>query len=747
MRLLNHLIRLVVIASVCAPYAGSVTFAQQPQPRPNQGADVVHVNTELVQTDVMVFSKDGAFVEGLKREQFELKVDGRPREISFFERVAAGSRNEEAQLAAARGVANPSAAKGGAPVPLDRGRAVFFFLDDIHLSASSISQARALLTSFIDHEIGQNDVAEITSASGQIGFLQQLTDNKAVLRAAVARIKTRPSLVLDAERPPMTEYQALLVSQNDPDVLGYFIDEMLRGDRELPRQIAGDVIRARASQMLLQSAHLTTASLASLEAVVRSAGQLTGRKVLFLISDGFFLDRRDPGAIDRMRSITSAAARSGIVIYSIDARGLVASTNDPSGTDAVDPTPRLQRASGGELTASQDGLNALARDTGGRALMNTNALSAAVTTALKETSAYYLVAWRPDNDEQRHNGYKRIDVNIIGRPELSIRVRRNFGRAETSETAAPTRSNPPVTPKTAASELREALRATYPKDALPTALALYFLNLVNAGTVLAASMKITVEPDAFSVLNGKQTAFIDVAGVVFDDQGKSAGSFQDKLTISARSAEVQLKRAESLTYSHRVTLKPGLYQVRVAARDQKGERTGSATRWIEVPDLAAHQLALSSIIAGERTASGGAERAVAGSDKADGGTPPDTVAKIQLNVEHRFAHTSLLRFIVFAYNAATGDAAGAAVTEPLTKATSAMPDLAVQIQLLRDNEPVMTKTLQKIETDGIADLTRLPYAAEIPLQDLPVGRYLLKVTVIDRIAKTTASQQLDFQVD
>src|SRR3954467_13444169 len=86
--------------------------------------DVIRVNTELVQTDFMVFDKEGKFVDGLKRDQLVFKVDGKPREITFFERLIAGQRSEESQLAAARG----NAANGGrAPVPLDRGRTVMFF--------------------------------------------------------------------------------------------------------------------------------------------------------------------------------------------------------------------------------------------------------------------------------------------------------------------------------------------------------------------------------------------------------------------------------------------------------------------------------------------------------------------------------------------------------------------------------------------------------------------------------------------
>ena len=59
-----------------------------------QQGDVIRVNTELVQTAVTVLDKNGNFVEGVQRDQFELTVDGKQRPIAFFERVASGSARE-----------------------------------------------------------------------------------------------------------------------------------------------------------------------------------------------------------------------------------------------------------------------------------------------------------------------------------------------------------------------------------------------------------------------------------------------------------------------------------------------------------------------------------------------------------------------------------------------------------------------------------------------------------------------------
>src|SRR6188474_1420923 len=108
-----------------------------PTPTPRSQDDVVRVYTELVQTDVMVFDRQGKFVNDLKREDFELRIDGKPRPIEAFELITAGS-NEESQLAAARGATTVNLKR---PVPLDRGRIVFFYVDDLHMDLAGIRAA------------------------------------------------------------------------------------------------------------------------------------------------------------------------------------------------------------------------------------------------------------------------------------------------------------------------------------------------------------------------------------------------------------------------------------------------------------------------------------------------------------------------------------------------------------------------------------------------------------------------------
>jgi VWFA-related protein len=730
-------------------------IAQQPQATPGQSDDVIRVNTALVQTDVTVFDRRGNFVENLKREQFVLKVDGKSREISFFEKIKAGSHSEEVQLAAARGNAI-SGAPGGTPVPLDRGRTIFFFVDDLHVSPSDVVQVRESLKRFVDRTMGQNDEAAMTTTSGQVGFLQQLTDNKAVLRAAVDRITARSQSTRDAERPTMSEYQAVLVQQNDRDVLDVFIDAIIRNFPGIPRQIAGDMVRQRASAMLQQSGMITTRTLTALEGLVKSTARLPGRKLVLFVSGGFLLDRNNSDAYERLRSVTAAAAKAGVVIYSIDARGLVAPTVDLSSDIPMDPSGRLERAGAGELSATQDGLNALARDTGGRAFLNTNALSSAVTTAVQESSVYYLLAWRPESEEQRAPRYRQIEVSVVGHPEWLVRFRRGFGDVEPAKIAAqPKRGKqPPAVTKIPIDELRSSLRALYPEGALPVSLTLNFLNIPQRGSVLATSVKIATNRLILESVGATQAAYIDVAAVILNDQGKVVSSFENRLTMKVNSPDAKSPPPDSVLYNHFSIIKPGLYQVRVAARDEKEGRAGSGFQWIEIPDLESKTLALSSLIVGERRVG------VEGPPRIDPGKPgadKDPFDQVRLNVDHHFTRSSHLRFLTFVYNAFGARPTVPASESPASSPTNAamipasanvaVPDLAVQVQVFRDNEPVITDPLHKVSVEGIADLSRVPYAAELTLDGLRPGRYVLQVTVIDRIAKTSASQRFWFNVD
>ncbi|HEX8181139.1 MAG TPA: VWA domain-containing protein [Pyrinomonadaceae bacterium] len=761
----------LILLLLCLSAAGGARAQGQQEPAPPPD-EIIRVSTELVQTDVLVLDKQGKFVPNLRAEDFELRVDGKPQTIAFFERIHAGSLNEEAQLAAARGGRDRAAndTGGGAVRPLDRGRLIFFFIDDLHLAPSSLVRTRDLLLQFIEKQLRQNDQVAIVATSGQTGFLQQLTDDQEVLRAAIQRLTYRELTARDMSSPPMTAMDALSIERNDTTVVSAFVDATMReipavgrpggnnsgiaggGPNNLSaRNVAESQVRARAAQLMQQVTAVATQTLGSLQSLLRTTAQLPGRKLVYFISDGFVLNTGQGEVLDRLRRVTDAAVRAGVVVYTLDARGLSAAipgVPDASGGRTIDPTGRLALSTGNENTALQEPLRVIAGDTGGRAMLNTNALKDALTQALEETSVYYLLAWRPAQDEMRGGRFRRIDVEVKSRPELSVLVQRGFfttpppdeqprkrdeakrekrppaaagtltGNASTTTLAPPEAALPHPS-------LLTALRAYAPRTALPTALTLNYFNTQQHGLLLASSLQVAVEPPPPG-----QNRHVDLIGAIYNAQGDPTSSFERHITVTPKqpgdaaapaTAQPGTPEAQRIVITHQIKITPGIYQVRIASREVETGHTGSATQWITIPALDGGKLAMSSIFLGERP-------------RVETSTDPAAPSAALVNPDRHFSRASVLRFILYIYNAAR-----AGQTTP--------PDVALQLQVFRDDQPVITTPLRKVQVEGLTDFSVLPYAAELNLSDLPAGHYVLRAAAIDRTAKTSALQHVKFTVD
>jgi VWFA-related protein len=563
------------------------------QTKPEQTSDdVIKFDTSLVQTDVMVFDKNGRFVDGLKPEQFQLRINKTQRDIAFFEAIRSGGSTIKREEVKSN---EPNEAKPSNTVKTDaQRRSVIFFVDDLHLAPDSLSRARTALLDFIDHRVAENDLVAITSPSGQIGFLQQFTSDKDALRSAVARLNYRGNKQFDMDKPPMSEYLAMRIREGDEQALIYFTQEIQKQSCfraggamicSVTPQGARQMALTRARQVGIQSAPTTEDTLRLLEGLMRTAAQIPGRKLVFLISDGFFLDDRQTGAIERIKKVTDAAGRAGVIIYTLDARGIVGNSIDL--TTPVDPKALLARAQIGELAASQDGLNALAKDTGGKAFRNTNLpMHEWVEKIMDETSSYYLLAWKPDNDEQKRGKFKNIEVSVIGRPDLTVRVRGSYFKSAALPLLTTKKKSDKDPAKARDDDMRLVIDAPVSQREIPTEVGLRFIQMPGFGTRVVATLSIDDSALTFELIDGKLAADVDVGGIFYDDKGKPIDSFVGRLRIFKQTSQAAgAARAKRSIYRFSALVPGGLYQVRVGVRDLKSSRLGSAMDWITVPKI------------------------------------------------------------------------------------------------------------------------------------------------------------------
>src|SRR6185503_18949716 len=105
-------------------------------------------------------------------------------------------------------------------------------------------------------------------------------------------------------------------------------------------------------------------------------------------------------------------------------------------------------------------------------------------------------------------------------------------------------------------------------------------------------------------------------------------NFRTGLKVNPSSPNDNSRNASTVIYNNPSPLKPGIYQVRVAARDDRSGIVGSAMQWIVIPDLSTRRLSLSSLIVGLESVS------------VEGG-------QVQWSVDKKFAPGSHLRFMTF----------------------------------------------------------------------------------------------------
>jgi hypothetical protein len=462
--------------------------------------------------------------------------------------------------------------------------------------------------------------------------------------------------------------------------------------------------------------------------------ELPGRKSVVVFSGGFQIyrdlnqphDRRGTDRIlDNLRRLTDQANRASVVIYTMDARGLVAT--NLSAADNYYPRPGSNPAAspvrdrGLEVLRNQEGLAYLAEQTGGIFIRNTNDLAAGMERILEDQRGFYLVGFRPSEDVFKpvkgKTRFNKFEVKLK-RPGLNIRTRAGFlGFLEVKkQPAARTRNE----------QMLAALTSPLTSGGLSLRLTSLFSSPAPKAAVVDSLMHIEASQLRLSdEADGWKKAVIDVVAILFGENGEVVDEINRTETVRARGEALELMLSEGLVYMMKVPIrKPGAYQLRVAVRDTQTERLGSASQFIDVPDLAKGRLALSDLVI---------------SSGADDATPRGAAAHDPLReaTVRRFRRGSKIDFVYHIYNAKADRATG-------------RPRLVTQARLFRDGQPVFAGPPGPYDPGPQTDPTRLRGGSRLQLgMNLAPGEYVLQLVVKDELAKgshATATQWLDFEV-
>ncbi len=711
--------------------------AQQPSGTPPKDEPVVKISTALIQIDVTVTDGSGKVVPGLGPADFDVFENGERQKISnlsFISKTSGGATVENGNAAT---TGDPNAAQP-ALSSARVGRTIAIVVDDLTLSFASVYYTRQALKKFVGDQMQSGDQVAIIRTGGGVGSLQQFTSDKALLMAAIEKIRWNPfGGSVDA---------LASVSQNNTDLTERFGNESEQMASGNPKQYTlvhphenVDQVQAAAKNDSRNSAaqeagiYMQT-SLGAIKYVIAGMESLPGRKAMMLFSDGITIQSdseksRASSVLDYLRDLTDTANRSSVVVYTFDTKGMqsMAITASDSTYEIIDGHREQKVAQRTrDFKDSQDGLVFLANQTGGKALLDSNDMNGGMQRALDEQAGYYLLGYIPDTEtfDPVKRRYNKLEVRV-NRPDLKVSYRSGFFNTNTSPVAAQTLSVERTIAKALTSpftqnEITLNINALYADDPVDGAYIRSFIHIDASG--------LKFNDDA----EGWKKATFDVSAVTFGDNGLPVESADSKYTIKTKGPTYDSMLKNGFVYVLMMPIKKaGVYQYRVALRDADTGKIGSASQVVEVPNLVKQGLAISSL-AVEGVTPSIWQNITQGKVGNNPGQMHVASTLLYDTVMKQFVAGNVLRYGFEVYNA---------------KLDGPAPRLETQVRILQNNKVVVEGAVNKFDASTQTDMKHIKISAAVMLRDtLAPGDYVLQVIVNDTAAKKRAVQIFPFEI-
>ena len=490
--------------------------------------------TQFVVVNVSAKDKQGRPVEGLTASDFTVLENGTPQKIVAFEYQRLDRNSDPPPVI-------PEQSEGLTPgaVRFKNRRLLVIFLDRSSLPPAEFWRVQDAALKFVSEQMTPQDVVAVMSYAKKLEVLQEFT----------------------ADRDQLIKIIGGLAVENDEDEA--------EEDSEAEFAIFN-----------------TDRKLSALEDAVRLVGALPERKALVYFAGG-----RGGGTglenQSQLRSTANAAVRANVVIYTVDARGLAAQA--PIGNASVASPGGIGIFSGQAILQSQqqrggedETLYRLAKETGGKSLLNTNDLAVGLREAQKDLSSYYILGFYSSNTEP-DGKFRRIKVEVSRKLAASLDYRNGyFAPKQFSHMTAADRER----------QLEEALVLGDPMMDIRVALEVDYFQTSGNRYFVPVAVKIPGSAIEFSA--DQASSRVDFVVQVKNVTGAVAATVRDNLEIKF---QPELSN-RAVHYDTALLLAPGPYTLKFVARENVTGKMGTFETTFFVPDLATEvdYLPISSVV-------------------------------------------------------------------------------------------------------------------------------------------------------
>ncbi|HUM06247.1 MAG TPA: VWA domain-containing protein [Terriglobales bacterium] len=537
----------------------------------------IRANTRLVLVDVVVTDKSGKPVGNLKADDFTVQEKGKNQKVAFFT-SAQEKQQQGPPTALGNGIYSnkPEYRSPGGPI-------VIILLDAVNTPFKDQAYARRQMLQFIREQYKPGQRTAVLTLTNSLGILQDFTEDPDVLLLALQRFqpKEQEGTSTIVPRPPSTasgigsgnaERAAAAMAQriqSFQDIQVAFVEERrvqvtLEGMRSLARFLGGipgrkSVVWVTASfpfSLIPENRAVTDAEMAE---SLPTISQLS----LGTRSSGSNASSHRESHSQEIREAAAQLASAQVAFYPVDARGLVTGME---ATMADLPSRRFQSMDESVLTnisdvsASQETMKEMARETGGLAYTNQNEIKEGVAIAMNDGQSFYTLGYYPE-DKKWDGKYRTIKIKV-NRDGLDARYRKGYFAIDSTE----------LKDRKPEQEVAEALQ-----DRGPATLVTFSAQIKPAEK--SVSVDFLVDPTTVSaedVSGGQKRVNMVLYAAMFSPDGKMLGNRSLKVDQAFDTATYQKILQQGMLLHIDLEQSPSKgNEIRLAVRDNRTGNIGT----------------------------------------------------------------------------------------------------------------------------------------------------------------------------
>ena len=551
--------------------------------------------TSLVELEVVVRDSRGQSVGGLKQDDFEILDEGKPRGVAAFSVVTRASL--QAAMAPAAGN-NPSAPAAVPQAPPARSTLLFF--DDLHEGPGDLQRTQAAARRFIRDGMGPGARAAVYASSD--GMKLDFTSDSDALLGAIGKLRSHQRVSENGLQPcpRITPYQAFLIDNNlSVDALNAAVqeaqqcvnaapsDDTTKGAQAMQKgrnpsllttmnvnpAVIG--VRAQATATWQQSRADTVNAFDAVRNALGLLSRAPGTRVLLMVSTGFLTGMME---VDRANAI-DAAIHAGIVINSIDAKGLWSEAPDRGLGQTAQTTGVLPHATfmfeNTTIGSRNDAVNEVMQDfasgTGGLFFHNNNDLVGGFAQLGAVPATTYLLAFHPD--EGAAGKYHRLKVRLAAKSDHYVQTRPGYFASSGGESADG---------KTDVRPLDTQVQATGVLADIPVQVTTRVGKTEKGDPAVSTLIHVDISPLKFAQRGDRHVQRLSFVGVLLDGSGKMLVAKEGAMDLALKDETLAKLTASGMNAGLTFPAPPGTYRVRVVVQEAEG-RMAAQNFPVEIP--------------------------------------------------------------------------------------------------------------------------------------------------------------------